>query len=248
MTPHEPDRDPLDELAEEFVARFRRGERPSVSEFAARRPELSDRIRRLFPTLVLMERAAPEPDGPALERLGEYRLVRELGRGGMGVVLEAVQESLGRRVALKVLPADRCRGVWVERFRREAQAAAQLHHTNIVPVFGIGQHGDTHFYVMQYIDGHGLDRVLFEVQRLREATIAPAPAGPSALAHGLLTGQFDAGAPTEGCSPVGPATTAALLLRAGEGYCRAVARLGRQAADALQYAHAQGRASRCEAE
>jgi eukaryotic-like serine/threonine-protein kinase len=145
MTPPEPDRDPLDELAEEFVGCLRRGEHPALTEYADRRPDLADRIRTLFPTLVLMEKlgpADPEDDAPA--QLGEYRLVRELGRGGMGVVYEAVQ-SLGRRVAVKVLPADRSRGTWPERFRREAQAAARLHHTNIVPVFGVGRDGGTHF-------------------------------------------------------------------------------------------------------
>jgi serine/threonine protein kinase/WD40 repeat protein len=235
------ERDPFDELAEEFVERLRRGEHPALSEFTARRPDLADRIRHLFPTLVLMERAVPTSDASAPERLGEYRLVRELGRGGMGVVHEAVQESLGRRVALKVLPADRCRGVWLERFRREAQAAARLHHTNIVPVFGVGQDNDTHFYVMQYIDGHGLDRVLFEVRRVRDSSARPASDGPSALAQSLLAGRLTVDAtvePTDGAgAPAAPVTH---LLPDGEGYFRAIARIGRQAADALHYAHTQG--------
>jgi serine/threonine protein kinase len=79
----------------------------------------------------------------------------------MGVVYEAVQESLGRHVALKVLPAGRLSGPnQLERFRREARAAARLHHTNIVPVFEIGEHEGVHFYAMQYIAGQGLDAVL----------------------------------------------------------------------------------------
>ena len=78
---------------------------------------------------------------------------------------EAVQESLGRRVALKVLPAARGRGPFLERFWGEARSAARLHHTNIVPVFGVGRVGDTHFSVMQYINGRGLDCLLEDVRR-----------------------------------------------------------------------------------
>ena len=100
--------------------------------------------------------------------LGEYRIVREIGRGGMGIVYEAEQESLGRRVALKVLPPGAFENArQVERFRREARAAARLHHTNIVPVFGVGQEGDTHYYVMQHIEGRPLDDVLDDLRRLR---------------------------------------------------------------------------------
>src|SRR6266487_2074503 len=86
--------------------------------------------------------------------LGDFKLIREIGRGGMGVVYEAVQLSLGRRVALKVLPfAAAYDAKQLQRFRTEASAAAQLHHTNIVPVFAVGQDRGVHFYAMQLIEG-----------------------------------------------------------------------------------------------
>jgi serine/threonine protein kinase/Flp pilus assembly protein TadD len=172
--------DPLGQLAEEFLERHRRGERPAVTEYAARHPDLAEQIRELFPALVMMEGVRPDPPtvigaagsgGGAASppRLGEYRLVREIGRGGMGVVYEAEQESLGRRVALKVLPPGALGDAHhVERFQREARAAARLHHTNIVPVFGVGEEDGTHYYVMQYIEGHPLDKVLAELRRLRD--------------------------------------------------------------------------------
>ena len=172
--------DLLDRLAEEFAARFRRGERPPLSEYTDRYPELADDIRELFPAMVKVER--PRACGKAEEEIesfptanplpreiGDYRILREIGRGGMGVVYEAEQISLGRRVALKVLPRQIGRDRMVqERFRREARAAAKLHHTNIVPVFEVGQDGDVRFYAMQYIQGQGLDTVITELRRLRD--------------------------------------------------------------------------------
>src|SRR5262245_1660730 len=145
------------ELAEEFAERYRRGERPDVQEYVDRLPEMADEIREMFPALVEVERAdadarrdgssPPPPAAPHHRQFGDYRIVREVGRGGMGVVYEAEQVSLGRRVALKVLPGhvlgDR---KVLERFGREAKAAARLHHTNIVPVFEVGRDRDVSFY------------------------------------------------------------------------------------------------------
>ncbi|MDP6503728.1 MAG: serine/threonine protein kinase, partial [Planctomycetota bacterium] len=143
------ERDPFDELASEFVERQRSGDCPTIDEYVERYPELADEIRELFPTIAAMEnvRAGRQGsgsgkarlDGPRLEILGDFRIVREVGCGGMGVVFEAVQESLGKRVAIKVLPRQSLlRGSALKRFEQEARIAAQLHHTNIVPVFGVG--------------------------------------------------------------------------------------------------------------
>jgi WD40 repeat protein len=171
--------DLLDRLAEEFAARFRLGERPALEEYTDRYPELAEEIRELFPALVKVEQAEgarqgeEEPTGDSraakllVRQIGDYRILREIGRGGMGVVYEAEQISMGRRVALKVLPGqvsgDR---VVQERFRREARSAARLHHTNIVPVYEVGQDGDVRFYAMQFIQGLGLDAVITELHQL----------------------------------------------------------------------------------
>ena len=159
--------DPLGQLADEFLDRYRRGERPAISDYTRRHPELAGPIRKLLHALVVMEDVRPDPepaagasarvDGPP-RRLGEYRIIREIGRGGMGVVYEAEQLSLGRRVALKVLPPGaEDYAPQVQRFRREARAAARLHHTNIVPVFGVGRQDGHRYFVMQFIAGLGLD-------------------------------------------------------------------------------------------
>src|SRR5262245_26219529 len=139
MDPSDSDRDPVEELAEEFVARFRRGEQPAVAEYVDRYPQWAERIRGLFPALVLMARGRPDPgegSGPdhgasgdsRPDGLGDYRIIGEAGRGGMGVVYEAEQVSLGRHVALKVLPVHaRLDPRHLVRFQREARAAARLH-------------------------------------------------------------------------------------------------------------------------
>src|SRR3954447_20967693 len=178
----------FEELAEEFAARFRRGERPSLQEYIDRCPDLADEIRELFPALVEVERVKDDqparPDAaetvaalPALGQVGDYRVLREVGRGGMGVVYEAEQVSLGRRVALKVLPPQVSQDLkTLARFRREARSAAQLHHTNIVSVFEVGKDGEVSYYAMQFIPGQGLDTVIDELRPLKEHVHPPGPA------------------------------------------------------------------------
>src|SRR5438270_5269988 len=173
------DRDPLDVLAEEFADRLRRGEHPSVGDYAAAHPDHAAELKELLPAVAQMEllkRFRAPAAAPALpDRLGDFRIVRELGRGGMGVVFEAVQESLGRPVALKVLAAHaQLDPVRRERFVREAQAAARLHHTNIVPVFGVGEQDGLPYYVMQLIRGCGLHAVVWKWrQQAGKGTASP---------------------------------------------------------------------------
>src|SRR5262249_2010875 len=139
--------DPIDLVADEFAQRCRRGQDPSVAEYAERYPEWAVQIRDLLPPVARVEQLArlgpnerANAEGTQVRQVGDYRILREVGRGGMGIVYEAVQESLGRRVALKVLPKHSLLDSKnLERFRREAQAAARMHHTNIVPVFGVGE-------------------------------------------------------------------------------------------------------------
>jgi tetratricopeptide (TPR) repeat protein len=166
-------RDPVERLAEEFASRCRRGDAPSVADYVERYPQYADQIRELFPAVAVMEQfravetfhreTAFKHTAHATppRRIGDFRIIREIGRGGMGIVYEAEQESLGRHVAVKVLPkhvllAER----HLRQFEREAQTAARLHHTNIVPVFGVGEQDGLHYYVMQLIHGVGLDEII----------------------------------------------------------------------------------------
>src|SRR5580692_8231901 len=96
----------LDRLADEFATRLRLGERPTLAEFVERYPELTREIHELFPAMVELECAEPRDESSVspLYSVGDYRILRVIGRGGMGVVYEATQSSLDRQVALKILP------------------------------------------------------------------------------------------------------------------------------------------------
>jgi eukaryotic-like serine/threonine-protein kinase len=235
-------------LAAEYMERLRQGQYPSVSEFVARHPELAEGIRELFPTIAVTERLkarqARSSEGRATlgptrpERLGDFRLIREIGRGGMGVVFEAEQESLGRRVAVKVLPRQALLDEkHLKRFEREARIAANLHHTNIVEVFGVGEQDGFHYYVMQYIHGVGLDAMIPLLAKL--------------AGLGSIQPQSAAASATMACSENTTAEAAVRQLLGGKAglrpdghldqpYWQSVARIGLQAADALNYAHSQG--------
>ncbi len=234
----------LNHLADEFAERYRRGERPALQEYIDRHPALADDIREFFPAMVEIEQvkddrlevSEPKAAGPLppLERLGDFRIIREIGRGGMGVVYEAEQVSLGRHVALKVLP----RSLLVDakqkrRFEREAKAAAKLHHTNIVPVFGVGEHEGLPYYVMQFIPGLGLDEVLEELQRLqpgKQGSGSPGAPGSggelrvsrkgissSHLARSLMTGGFAPATRSDASTPLPLTLSAVGEMGRGEG-------------------------------
>ena len=161
-------------LADEFIERKQRGEMPNIEEYCRDYPQYACEIRDLFPTLLWVEDLRPSAEELGGQVAGNssppgsisgYTIVREIGRGGMGVVYEAVQESLNRRVALKILPKSRHLGEHAHlRFQREARAAARMHHTNIVPIFEVGQSEDHYFYAMQLIDGKSLERVIEELK------------------------------------------------------------------------------------
>jgi len=134
---------------------------------------LAAELRDLLPVMEMLDRVGPRmgralsrPDGPSAEPeatglLGDFSIVRVIGRGGMGVVYEAVQKSLNRRVALKVLPSFSAEDPRkVKRFQVEAQAAACLHHPHIVPVYLVGSENGLHYYAMQFIEGRTLAEII----------------------------------------------------------------------------------------
>ncbi len=235
-------------------------------ELAARHPERAEALQRMLPAFALMARLGnsvhgeaarrdPIPDHPLAELgcLGDYRLLREVGRGGMGVVYEGHQISLKRRVALKVLPFASAIDVrQCQRFQIEAQAAAALHHANIVPVFAVGTERGVPFYAMQFIEGRSLAVVIHELRQLDGLE----PAGPApacALTRSLIAGEF-APTPEVGTDvdrhgttiepapshPAAPAPMSSGSSARRRGYIRTVAALGLQAALAVEHAHRHG--------
>lgn len=256
------DDDILASILDEIMESVRRGQNPHVSEYISLHPQLEQQIRELVPMVSLVETVSSTEAGPQIPAsLGEYRILSELGRGGMGVVYRAVQESLGREVALKVLPDSLVRsGHARTRFLREAAAAASLHHTNIVPVFEVGEQDNTIFYAMQFIDGIGLDEVICGLQRTE-----PTPEGSIAwnLVNAEIRSRRSSGSSgsersrdltgasrfAEGDSPaavpevVVPAagnSSESVAGRSMTAFSRNVAVIGCQVASALNYAHEHG--------
>ncbi len=198
------DRDPVERLADEFAARRRRGEAPSIFEYVAEYPQYAEEIEQLFPAVAMMEQLRVEEDSrwesarrrakpfDPPERIGDFAILREIGRGGMGVVYEAEQRSLARRVAVKVLPEHLLLGHGgLARFQREAQTAARLRHTAIVPIFGVGEQDGLHYYVMPLVRGVGLDEVIAALRVAADPSEAKLPRGSRATGE-----QPDVGAGT----------------------------------------------------
>ena len=269
-------RNPVDVLADEYSSRLRAGESPTIEEYEMRAPEHRSAIRALFPTIAMIETMSKQGHAPektkrrllfAQETIGDFHIIREVGRGGMGVVYEAEQRSLQRRVALKVLGTGISNSPHqLDRFRREAESAARLHHTNIVQVYGIGDEAGIYFYAMQFIDGVSLSAAI--ESSTRRTTVDPTSKSvwePSTNKLGGALGSTDTNLGRSpffedtGNQPIETRKVAAELQNAkskdaaadsavpdlfanvnSAEFFRRIARLAAQVADALNYAHQHG--------
>lgn len=232
-------RDSLEVLLSQFADEVRAGGMPAVEDYVTRYPHLANDIRELFPIVFSLERWKNDkeieclrrnvPDAFDVQAFGDYQVTRELGRGGMGVVFHAVHTRSRRPVAVKLLPwryaADMPR--WKERFHREAATIAALRHKNIVQVFSFGQHEGYYYYVMQYVDGVGLDQI---INRLRKSS------HPCRVADLIASSQPEAANRTNGSGSDESSRGELVLTRDS---WRGFARLGEQVALALAHAHQQ---------
>jgi serine/threonine protein kinase/uncharacterized protein HemY len=256
----------LADVVEALTARLKAGEVVDLDGCLGAHPEHAAELRRLFPALALLADpsrsaspglslsavAAPE-SAPALGQLGDFRLLREVGRGGMGVVYEAEQLSLNRRVALKLLPfAAALDARRLQRFKNEAQAAAHLQHQHIVPVYYVGCERDVHFYAMQFIDGRTLAQLIHELREpagtddtsTQPSRQTPETAPTTPYQSTGVSPAKDAVVARVEERPVRADTAAAIPCAWCPGpaasFYRTAARLGVQAAEALEHAHQLG--------
>lgn len=239
-------REPFELLVSQFVDELRHGKLPSVERYARRFPPHAARIRDVFPVLAMLEHAriAKEaqsirrnmPDRFPFSRIGNCELITELGRGGMGVVFQARDLHLGRLVALKILPwRVSIVPEWVARFEQEARTAAQLQHRNIVPVFRCGQENGYCFFVMQFINGVGLDRV---IDRLRASDGVVYAEEIQRQESKRLSGIMKPVSPTS--VPAAPAAGETRRRKLTRTSWSSFTKIGVQAAQALRAAHAAG--------
>ena len=244
----------LIELVDEFLELARKGESPSLDAFCEQHPSHADELREVIPALGMLEELHPEDksndsaEDDLPENIGDYQIIGQIGRGGMGVVYEAEQLSLKRRVALKVLPQSLLSTDTARlRFQREARAAAKMHHTNIVPVFDVGQQDDYFYYAMQLIRGQGLDEVITELNVARGGAIVEEDS--TSTASGLrqqAESSTSKNAPSDDSFSRSASNIdqTATDLSFGDSnrdrFYVSAARLIAQAADATAYAHARG--------
>ena len=265
------DRNPIDVLADDFLQRLHRGERPTIEAYVASHPDLAEEIEELFPALIMLEQAGVHNDlqqqpgqtnftAGIPTRLGKYEVIREIGRGGMGVVYEAEHEIVGRRVALKVLPPEVASNArYLERFQREVRSAGRLHHTNIVPLFEVGAENGVHYYTMQFIHGQGLDKVIDQLRKIDHNSSGYSKESMTAFqsTHDLdvsVSANVHAGQSADAAYSDDTAKTGHRMKVASSGliaehgsnsnsetrqlYFQHVGQIGRQVADALACAHA----------
>ena len=263
--------DDLDDLVgravEQYLERLGRGEPVQLEEFVNRYPEISDLLKTVIPAFVRTEQTvAPATQSLAADgckQLGDFRILRQIGRGGMGIVYEAEQISMKRRVALKVLPlAGLVDEIKIRRFQNEVRAVAALDHPNIVTVYMVGEERGVHYYAMQLIRGRSLAEVISSLGQVRDEGRALDGASVSRITRGNESDEpedveleQDAVANRDGSSPVEPpavrdfpaadesvccGNSSTIPHSSRREYFRCVAALGIQAASALQHAHDQG--------
>jgi serine/threonine protein kinase len=249
----------LAEWIDEAKAALESGKSVDLESYDRRDAGRAAELHRLMPAIRMMAELGRGPgsdDGPDAEpvlgsrALGDFLLIREVGRGGMGIVYEAQQRSLRRRVALKVLPfAATFDSRQKQRFQLEAQAAACLHHTHIVPVHAVGCDRGVPYYAMEFIEGRSLAAVLAQLRSRRgppvsctdhgeigpdSPTVDYAPQGSSTSATPPPADTQPSASPRLGPQPLSDSTP-----RDGD-YIRSITRLGVQAAAALEHAHQRG--------
>lgn len=246
LTPDQQHR--LSEILDRYLSALERGVPPHPESLLADHPDLAAPLRLYLSSLDALHDVAgvfgkspKEPLTPAPQldeneqRLGDFVLIREIGRGGMGIVYEARQSSLGRRVALKVLPfASILDSRQIARFRNEAQAAAQLHHPSIVPVYAVGVERGVHYYAMQFIDGQPLDRAIAELRGKSRGGLSTSEGRTGNVSRDDDT-QRIATQPTRWSG-----NGSFLGRKHDEPYFQSIVKLGVQAAEALHYAHEYG--------
>jgi serine/threonine protein kinase/Flp pilus assembly protein TadD len=253
-------------ILEDYLRDLERGCPPHPDDLVARYPELAEVLPAYLAKLEVLhqatvglrgpspaEEAEPADSASPPSRLGDFLIVREVGRGGMGIVYEAAQISLGRRVALKVLPfATTLDAKQLQRFKNEAQAAAHLHHTHIVPVYAVGSDRGVHYYAMQFIEGQTLAGVIAGLRR--QAGLAPAAPAPPAGTSGSWPAPAssdlrlpDPGGAREPDRRAGvdtvnepEAALATFQSTKGPAFFQTAAQFGVQAAEALEHAHRAG--------
>jgi serine/threonine protein kinase/Tfp pilus assembly protein PilF len=268
----------LADLVERWTMQLQSGEVIDWQACAREYPQYSEQLRDLLPALQALAGIGKDGRGSKIEDrgskreviqsattplgiLGDYRLLREIGRGGMGTVYEAEQISLHRRVALKVLPfAASLDERHLRRFKTEAQAAAQLHHSNIVPVFAVGCEQGVHYYAMQFIEGQTLAQLIGElrggkhdrgwriedggskVQDRNSKSEISIPKGPCDFISENRARTDKSNSNIGSSIPDLQSTTLQGSSSSGSrsSFFRTVADLGIQAAEALEYAHQMG--------
>ncbi len=236
---------PVVAAVKRYMAMLEQGDAPTPDHYCLDFPEIAEDLRPCLAGLVLVEQGfgrglrqdigTPNPiessvgsDMPTA--LGDFKILSELGRGGMGIVYEAQQLSLGRRVALKVLSfASGLDPIRLQRFRNEAQAAAQLHHTHIVPVYAVGVDRGVHFYAMQLVDGRSLAQV---IETLRQSRASESGIGPNTTESKLNSSTRNTLSGSETKSTKGRSSRMA--------HYRNVAKMVVQAASGLAHAHMYG--------